>query len=80
MNLFGFISPEAAGWICGLQALKVGSIRMPGSVKHRAVLIRSDLRLEHEMRHPVSALLECSSLSPHLALSTTGTQDSPCHG
>lgn len=73
MNLFGLISPEAAKWKCGLQALKVGGIRMPGSVKHRAALIRSDLRLGHEMRHPVSALLGCSSLSPHLALSTRGT-------
>lgn len=73
MNSFGLISPEAAKWKCGLQALKVGGIRMPGSVKHRAALIRSDLRLGHEMRHPVSALLGCSSLSPHLAFSTRAT-------
>lgn len=43
MNLFGFISPEAAKWRCGLQALPVGGIRMPGSVQHRAALIRGDL-------------------------------------
>lgn len=45
MSLSGLISPEAAKWRGGLLILTVGSKRRPGSVKHRAALIRSDLRI-----------------------------------
>lgn len=54
MSLSGLISPEAAKWRSGLLILTVGSIRRPGSVKHRVALIRSDLRTR--TRHEALAI------------------------